>query len=361
MSLRLAVIGVGAMGYHHARVIADLDEAELVGVADVNGASAAKAARRFGCPAYSDYLSLLDEQRPDAVVVAVPTVDHLAVGQAVIERGIHLLIEKPIAFSVAEGEQLIAAARQAGVLLMVGHVERFNPVVIALRQHLSGGELGRVFQMDAHRQGPFPDRIRDVGVVIDLAVHDLDVMRYVCGAEIVRVYAETERHIHSTFEDLLTGIIRLSDGTIGTLRVNWLTPTKIRELYVTGERGMFRLDYLTQDLYFFENATAQGSEWDALRVLRGVSEGRMIRHVVAKKEPLRAELESFCACVCSGAVMPVTGEDGLMAVHFAQALVTSGLEHRAIDLPALDGVAQRNAVSSSLQPVPNGWRPAASA
>ena len=197
---------------------------------------------------------------------------------------------------------------------MVGHVERFNPVVIALRQHLSGGELGRVFQMDAHRQGPFPDRIRDVGVVIDLAVHDLDVMRYVCGAEIVRVYAETERHIHSTFEDLLTGIIRLSDGTIGTLRV-----------------------------------------------LRGVSEGRMIRHVVAKKEPLRAELESFCACVCSGAPVPVTGEDGLMAVHFAQALVTSGLEHRAIDLPALDGVALRNAVSSSLQPVPNGSRPAASA
>ena len=153
-----------------------------------------------------------------------------------------------------------------------------------------------MFQIDAHRQGPFPARIKDVGVVIDLAVHDLDVMRYVSGAEVVRVYAETERRIHSTREDLLTGLVRLSDGTIGTLTINWLTPTKIRELYVTGECGMFRVDYLTQDLYFFENATANGGDWETLRALRGVSEGRMIRHVVAKKEPLRAEQEAFLAC-----------------------------------------------------------------
>jgi predicted dehydrogenase len=247
----------------------------------------------------------------------------------------HLLVEKPIALDVAEGRQIIAAAGRAGVQLMVGHIERFNPVVIALKQHLSDGELGRVFQIDAHRQGPSPDRIRDVGVVIDLAVHDLDVMRYVCGAEITRVYAETEQHIHSTREDLLTGIIRLSDGTIGTLRVNWLTPAKIRELYVTGERGMFRLDYLTQDLYFFENAVARGPEWDTLRVLRGVSEGRMIRHVG------------------SGAPLPVSGEDGLLAVKFAQALIASGLEHRAIDLPPDDGPARTAALpslASSLRP-----------
>jgi len=213
---------------------------------------------------------------------------------------------------------------------MVGHIERFNPAVVALKACLSDGELGRVFQFDARRQGPFPARVRDVGVVIDLAVHDLDVMRYVSGAEVVRLYAETERRIHSSHEDLLTGLVRLSDGTVGTLSVNWLTPTKIRELAVTGERGMFRVDYLTQDLYFFENATARGNGWEALHMLRGVSEGRMIRLVVAKKEPLRAEQEAFLAAVRGEAPVPVTGWDGLRALELAQAMVRSGLEHRTV-------------------------------
>jgi predicted dehydrogenase len=219
------------------------------------------------------------------------------------------------------------------VLLMVGHIERFNPAVIALKARLAAGEMGRVFQIDAHRQGPFPARIKDVGVVIDLAVHDLDVMRYVTDAEVTRVYAETEQRIHSTREDLLTGLVRLSDGSIGTLAINWLTPTKIRELYVTGECGMFRVDYLTQDLYFFENATVNGGDWETLRALRGVSEGRMIRYVVAKKEPLRAEQEAFLASVRGEAPVAVTGMDGLKALELAQAVVTSGLEHRAISFP----------------------------
>jgi predicted dehydrogenase len=156
-------------------------------------------------------------------------------------------------------------------------------------------------------------------------------MRFVCDADISRVYAETERHIHSTREDLLTGLVRLTNGAIGTLAINWLTPTKIRELFVTGERGMFRLDYITQDLYFYENATTSGAEWQTLRVLRGVSEGRMIRHVVAKEEPLRLELEAFCAAVLGGHAMPVGGQDGLKAVALAQALIASGQSHRAID------------------------------
>lgn len=330
MTLRVAVIGVGAMGRNHARVYWEMPDVELVGVADAAPEVAAATARRYGTRAYADYQQLLDEQKPDAVTVAVPTFDHLAVALQVIERGIHLLIEKPISFTVDEGRRIIAAAEQAGVRLMIGHIERFNPAVIALKTHLAAGELGRVFQIDARRQGPFPARVRDVGVVIDLAVHDLDVMRYVSGAEIVRVYAETERRIHSTHEDLLTGLVRLEDNTVGTLTINWLTPTKIRELYVTGECGMFRVDYITQDLYFFENATANGNGWEALHMLRGVSEGRMIRHVVAKKEPLRAEQEAFLATVRGQAPVAITGEDGLKALELAQAVVTSGLEHRMV-------------------------------
>jgi UDP-N-acetylglucosamine 3-dehydrogenase len=329
MTLKVAVIGLGAMGRNHARVCADLAGATLVGVADLNGDAVEEVAHRCGTRGYTDYRRLLDTEKPDAVTIAVPTVHHLNVTMEAVCRGIHLLIEKPIAFSVAEGRQIIAAAEEMQVCLMIGHIERFNPAILALKAHLAAEELGRVFQIDARRQGPFPGRVQDVGVVIDLAVHDLDVMRYVTGSEVMRVYAETERRIHSTREDLLTGLVRLDDGTVGSLTINWLTPTKIRELYVTGEKGMFRVDYLTQDLYFFENASIPTEEWP-FRVLRGVSEGRMIRHVVAKKEPLRIEQEGFLAAVRGDIPVPVTGNDGLKALELAQAIVTSGLEHQVV-------------------------------
>ena len=332
MSVKVAVIGVGMMGRNHARVYAELPGVKLVGVADADAMVAEAVVRRCGGQAYTDHCQLLDEQQPDAVTIAVPTVDHLQVALDVIERGTHLLIEKPIAHTVEQGQQIIAAAEAAGVRLMVGHIERFNPAVIALKDRLAKGELGRVFQIDAFRLGPFPARIRDVGVVIDLAVHDLDVMRYVSNAEVVRVFAETERRIHSTHEDLLSGLIRLDDGTVGTLAINWLTPTKIRRLSVTGEQGMFQVDYLTQDLYFYENSTTHGSDWQTLKVLRGVSEGRMIRYLVAKKEPLLAELEAFRDAVRGEVPVAVTGSDGLKALGLAQAVVTSGLEQRVVFL-----------------------------
>jgi UDP-N-acetylglucosamine 3-dehydrogenase len=318
------------MGRNHARVLSEMPDVELVAVADSNPQAAAMVARRTGARAYTDYSQLLDKERLDAVTVAVPTVGHLPIALEVIRHGINTLIEKPIASSVDEGRRIIAAAEQTGVALMIGHIERFNPAVIALKAHLAVGELGRLFHIAAHREGPFPARVQDVGVVIDLAVHELDVMRYVTGAEVVRIYAETQQQIHSTNEDLLSGLIRLSDGTVGTLAINWLTPTKIRELYVTGVCGMFRVDYLTQDLYFFENAMANGETWDTLSILRGVSEGRMIRHVVAKKEPLQSEQEAFLAAIRGREAVPVTGADGLQALELAQALVTSGLEHRIV-------------------------------
>ncbi|MCB8953587.1 MAG: Gfo/Idh/MocA family oxidoreductase [Ardenticatenales bacterium] len=329
MSLKAAVIGVGAMGRNHARVYADLPGVTLVGVADVDAAQAQAIAERYNTHAFADYRRLLDKQQPDIVSIATPTVDHLPMALEVIARGIHLLIEKPIAYNVAEGEQIIAAAQAAQVTLAVGHIERFNPAVIALKQQLAANTLGRVFQIDARRQGPFPARVKDVGVVIDLAVHDLDVIRYVSGAEVVRIFAETERQIHSEHEDLLTCLLRLSNGAVGTLAVNWLTPTKIRELLVTGEGGMFRVDYLTQDLYFYENAMTSVTDWH-LQLLRGVREGRMIRHVVAKREPLLAELETFVAAARGDGAVAVSGEDGLRALQLAQAVVQSGLEHRVV-------------------------------
>jgi UDP-N-acetylglucosamine 3-dehydrogenase len=328
MTVKTAVIGVGIMGRNHARVDWEIPDVRLVGVADRNQATVETIAERYNTRPYSDYRRLLDEQQPDMVTIAVPTSCHLEVALEVIQRGIHLLIEKPIAFTVEEARTIIAEAKKAAVHLMVGHIERFNPAVIALKEHLATREIGHVFQVDARRQGPFPERINDVGVVVDLAVHDLDIMRYVTQAEITRVYAETEKGIHSPKEDLLSGVVRLSDGTIGTLLINWITPTKIREFYATGEGGMFKVDYLTQDLYFYENGKANGLEWDTLRVLRGVSEGKMVRFHIEKREPLRAEHEAFLAAVRGETPVPVTGEDGLRALALAQAVVSSGIEHQ---------------------------------
>lgn len=331
MSIKTAVIGVGSMGANHARVYWELPEASLVGIADFDEAKAQQIAQKYGTTYYTDYRKMLDETRPEAVTLAVPTVQHHEMALEIIHRGIPLLIEKPIAFSVEEGQDIIAAAKKNKVKLSIGHIERFNPAIIALKSLISEGELGRIFQMDAHRQGPFPARIGDVGVVIDLAVHDLDIMRFVSQAEIVRVYSETEKHIHSKYEDLVAALLRLSDGSVGTLTINWLTPTKIREFIVTGERGLVRCDYLTQDLYYFENPVSHSSEWESLRVLKGVREGRMIRQLVARKEPLRAEQEAFLSAIANNTPVAVSGEDGLRALELAIAVVQSGTEHRIID------------------------------
>jgi len=215
---------------------------------------------------------------------------------------------------------------------MVGHIARFNPAIQLLKQKLQAGELGRIFQIICRRAGPFPARIRDVGVVVDLAPHDVDVMRFLIGAEPVRVYAETEQRIHTEHEDLLLGLLRFQDGVIGSLEINWLTPTKVREVLVLGERGMFRVDDLTQDLYFHENAHARNVQWPTLQALKGVSEGSMIRFAFQRCEPLKAEMQAFLRAVSEGTPVPISGEDGLAALRLALALVESGRTHRAIEV-----------------------------
>lgn len=330
--LRAAVIGVGVMGRHHARVYDQMPTTELVGVADLVAEAGERVARLHHTVAFTDYRELLDALDPDVATIAVPTEFHHQVALEAMESGCHVLIEKPIAATEEQAQALIERAGVLGRKLMVGHIVRFDPAVQALKDRLEAGELGRVFQVRCRRLGPFPARIRDVGVVIDLATHDLDLMRYVTGEEIVRVYAETEQEIHSAYEDILAGTVRLADGTIGVLDVNWLTPTKIRELTVTGERGMFLVDHLTQDLYFYENAETNDERWSTISLLRGVSEGCMIRHVVQKYEPLRAELEAFVKAVAEDGVVPVDGTDGLAALRVARALVESGRLHHIVEV-----------------------------
>jgi len=328
--LKTAVIGVGAMGRNHARVYAEYDGVELVGVADSNESLAQDVASKYQVKAYKNYQDLLEKERPEAVSVAVPTAMHQEVGSAVLQAGAHVLIEKPIASTVEDGKRLMDLADQVGRKLMVGHIVRFNPAIRALREKMQAGELGRIFQIVCRRVGPFPARIRDVGVVVDLAPHDIDVMRYLTGEEPQTVYAQIARRVHTEHEDLIFGLLQFSSGMIGALEINWLTPTKVRETLVLGERGMFRVDDLTQDLYFFANADINGELWSALGTIKGVSEGEMIRYPLRRYEPLRAELEAFVEAILEDKPVPVSGKDGLEALRLAQALIQSGQSKQVV-------------------------------
>lgn len=331
MSLRVAVVGAGSMGRNHARVLQTLPNAELVAVVDEQLETAEHVARLHGGKAFDRIEDALMDT-VDAAVVAVPTQHHFEVAKALIQAGVHVLVEKPIAATPAQAKELGALAQRERIILGAGHVERFNPAIRLLAERLAAGALGRVFEVRARRVGPFPKRVRDVGVALDLGTHDLDVMRFVVGSEIARVYAEAKRTIHTSREDLVSALVRFENEVVGVLEVNWLTPTKARELTVTGERGMFRVDYLTQDLYFYENADAAPIGWPMMSVMRGVSEGSMTRLLVHKVEPLRTELEVFLAAVESGDPSAlVSSEDATRALELATALVRSAEEARPID------------------------------
>jgi UDP-N-acetylglucosamine 3-dehydrogenase len=312
------------MGRNHARVLSDMPSVELVAVVDFDALAAGLTAQRNQCSAHRTIYELLRSgDRPEAAVVAVPTEFHLECVTTLLAAGVHVLVEKPIAFDETEADQMLRAAERAQRILAVGHVERFNPAIQQLAERIQSGELGRLFQIDAKRQGPFPHRITDVGVITDLAVHDIDVIRFVSGAEIVRGIAEFDKRVHVSREDHVAALLRLDSGAIATLNINWLTPAKVRELTVIGEAGMAKVEYLTQDLTVFENTDAIG-EWEPMQQLRGVSEGRVIRQVVHKREPLRAELEGFVAAVVSsdlGGI--VSAADGIKALAWARRLHAS--------------------------------------
>lgn len=332
MTLRVAVVGAGSMGRNHARVLQTLPSVEVTAVVDPDENAARAVGRLHGGKAY---MSLADALASpiDAAVVATPTQLHFDVARTLLGAGVHVLVEKPIAATLEQARELARVAERERRILAVGHVERFNPAVRLLARKLQQGALGRIFEVRSRRVGPFPARVRDVGVALDLATHDLDVMRFVVGTEVDRVYAEAKREIHTSREDLVSAVLRFSDDVVGSLEVNWLTPTKTRELTVTGERGMFHVDYLTQDLHFFENADAAPIGWATMSVLRGVSEGSMTRLVVRKTEPLRVELEEFLAAVATGDVSRIVSPaDAIRALELAEALTRSAREHRALDV-----------------------------
>jgi predicted dehydrogenase len=323
--LRAGLIGLGSMGRNHARVLATLDGVELAGIVDPLGD---RDGRAQGAPV----LAGLDELLAlgiDYAVVACPTALHEEVGLRLAAAGVCALIEKPLADTVEGARRFVDAFEARDLVAGVGHIERCNPALRSLRSRLEAGELGDVYQVVTRRQGPFPHRIADVGVVKDLATHDIDLTSWVTGQSYSSITAHTVSKSGRPHEDMVSAVGRLSDGTMVNHLVNWLSPLKERFTSVTGERGCFIADTLTADLTFHSNASV-ATEWEALRAFRGVSEGDMIRYAIAKREPLLVEHELFRDAVRGESSDICTLRQGLRTVEVAAALLDSARSGRTV-------------------------------
>lgn len=328
--LRAGLVGVGMMGRHHARVLSSLEGVELVAVVDPGGDPHGVAS---GCALLSSVAELVS-LGVDYAMVAAPTAFHESIGLELAEAGIHALIEKPLAVDTPAAKRLTSAFAARGLVGAVGHIERYNPALQQLRRRLEAGELGAVYQITTRRQSPFPARIADVGVVKDLATHDIDLTAWVARSAFESVSARVAYKSGREHEDLVAAIGQLADGTITNHLVNWLSPFKERLTIVTGERGAFIADTLTADLTFHANASVV-TEWEAVAAFRGVSEGDLIRYAFAKPEPLRVEHEAFRDAVLGipGATERiVTMEQGLATVAVAEAMLVSARESRIVNL-----------------------------
>ena len=299
-TVNVGVIGVGAMGENHVRVYHKMEEANLMGVSDVSERALKKIEKKYGAKGYTDYCELLANPEIEVVSVCVPTTFHHAVVMEAIRHKKHVLVEKPIAFTLTEAEEMIAAAKDAGVILATGHVERFNPAVQKAKELIDDGVIGDIVSAFAKRVGPLPPRIKDVGVSIDLSIHDLDIMNYLFEEEITQVYGTMV-----SFDNESTGIIE----------VNWLTPYKRRELELTGTAGIISVDYIQQSIEVF-GKFAQDIE-------------------IVHEEPLKGELKSFLNSVVEEKEPVITGEDGLKALKMVIAANKSSKEHRPVSLDEL--------------------------
>ena len=293
--IRTGVVGVGEMGQNHVRVYNEIENADLVGIADVNEKRVKEIANQHKAKAFTDYKDLLKEDL-GAVSIAVPTVFHKKVALDFIRERVNCLIEKPIATNIEDAREIIKQAEKNNVKLAIGHIERFNPAVAKLKEIIENGILGKMLLISTRRVGPFVPRITDVGIIIDLATHDIDVVRYLVGKEAVNIFAKSGG-IKNKKGDHAIVILDFGDVS-ASIEVNWFTPHKVRSLVATGTEGIAYLDYLKQEVVIYN------SDW------------KMIPKI-ERKEPLKVELEHFLECVKVDKEPLVNGYEGLKVLEIA--------------------------------------------
>jgi UDP-N-acetylglucosamine 3-dehydrogenase len=284
--IKVGVVGLGAMGQHHVRLYSELN-CNLVGVADVNPERAKEIGEKYRVPYYSDYRDLLPQV--EAVSIAVPTTMHHAVAKDFLSEGVHCLVEKPIAFSLNDAADMIETAERNRAKLAIGHIERFNPAVENLKELVDRGALGKLLILSTRRVGPFVPRIRDVGVIIDSATHDIGVVKYLVGKEPASVFSRVGSLKHPKEDHAI--VVLDFQGTIACIEVNWFTPHKVRTLVATGSEGIAYMDYIEQKVILHNSTQEKVMEFQ-------------------KKEPLKLEVENFLNSVIDGEKPAVDGDEG---------------------------------------------------
>ncbi len=326
-TLRAGLVGLGHMGRHHSRVLRSLPGVEFVAAVDpreeVRNATT-------GFEVLESVTELLG-RGIDLCVVSTPTGTHEEVALELAEAGIATLIEKPVAHSSKSAQTILETFERTGVVGCVGHIERFNPALQQMRLRLDRGELGEVYQVVTRRQGPFPARIADAGVIMDLASHDIDLTAWVTRSSYRSISARTAHRSGREHEDLVSTVAELFNGVVVTHLVNWLSPLKERVTTVTGERGCFTADTVTTDLTFYKNGS-EPVQWDRVASFRGVSEGDVIRYAIAKPEPLMTELSNFVAAVRGESAEIVSLEEGLLTVRVAELMRESATSGRTVEV-----------------------------
>lgn len=317
---------MGSMGQNHARIYAEL--AELVGVCDRDQDIGKAVARRFAAAYFSSHKELLD-RGVDAVSIATPTNLHFDVAREAIERGVHVLVEKPFCGDVHQAEQLTEMAREQGVVLAVGMVERHNPAVGYAHTALREGRYGKVITASSRRVSSFPTRVRDVGVMMDLGIHDVDVMRYLVGGEVLGVYSVGGRERHDTFEDHATALLTFDTGASGVVEVNWLTPMKVRRLSLTCLKNFVELDYINQSLQISSSTLMK---YDPSDLYQPPFEYDVRQIALKKQEPLRREIEDFLQAIKEGHKPLVDGEEALRTLRIVTAIMESHRRGQPVEL-----------------------------
>ena len=311
----VGVIGVGAMGYNHVRIYSELENANLLAISDMVRGTLDNVSKEFNTIGYVDYDNILQIDDIEAVNICVPTVFHHDVVMRAIEAGKNVLVEKPVASHISEAKEMIDAAKDAGVILATGHVERFNPAVRVAKKLLQDGEIGEIVTANAKRLGPYPPRIRDVGVATDLAIHDIDIFNYLFESKAEMVFANMSSNLKNCeFEDHAEIMTKYENGALSILETNWLTPYKKRQLNITGVDGIISVDYGSQSVTLYK-------------------ENNHVEEVkVENKEPLKEELRSFVNAVQANKEAEVTGRDGYEALRIVEAAMKSSKEKNLVYL-----------------------------
>ncbi len=297
--IRAAVIGVGYLGRHHARILATLEDVELVAVVDTNAERAAAAANATGAPAYGDFRDVFTGV--DAVTIAVPTELHRDVALPFLERGIAVLVEKPMASSLVEADELLAAARQSGAALAVGHTERYNPAVAAVLPLVTSPRF-----IEVHRLGAFPDRSLDIDVVFDLMIHDLDIILALVRSEVESIEAVGVPVLTSKY-DIANARLRFASGCIANVTASRISKERVRKIRFFQPDAYISIDYAAQEVEGWRLVRREGA--------RPVIEGGQLP--VARDEPLRRELADFIRAVRTKTAPLVDGDAGRRALELA--------------------------------------------